>query len=60
MLENVVDGVAKPDAQTMRMAFAQTERLGELVANLLDLSRVEGGAIPLQLEPFRVESSCTK
>ena len=55
MLENVVDGVAKPDAQTMRLALAQTERLGELVTNLLDLSRVEGGAIPLQLKPFRVD-----
>ena len=55
VLENVVDGVAKPDAQTMRMALAQTERLGELVTNLLDLSRVEGGAIPLQLKPFRVD-----
>jgi signal transduction histidine kinase len=55
MLENVVDGVAKPDAQTMRMALAQTERLSELVTNLLDLSRVEGGAIPLQLKPFRVD-----
>ena len=55
MLENIVDGVAKPDAETMRIALAQTERLGELVTNLLDLSRVEGGAIPLQLMPFRVD-----
>jgi signal transduction histidine kinase len=55
VLENVVDGVARPDPETMRMALAQTERLGELVANLLDLSRLEGGAIPLQLSPFRVD-----
>ena len=55
VLENVVDGVAQPDPETMRMALAQTERLGELVANLLDLSRLEGGAIPLQLSPFRVD-----
>lgn len=55
LLENVVDGVAEPDAETMRMALSQTTRLGELVANLLDLSRVEGGAIPLQLELFRVD-----
>jgi hypothetical protein len=39
----------------LRMALAQTERLGELVANLLDLSRLEGGAIPLQLSLFRVD-----
>ncbi|HEX7827016.1 MAG TPA: HAMP domain-containing sensor histidine kinase, partial [Mycobacterium sp.] len=55
LLENVVDGVAEPDAETMRMALSQTTRLGELVTNLLDLSRVEGGAIPLQLELFRVD-----
>lgn len=54
VLENVVDGVVEPDGETMRVALAQTERLGELVANLLDLSRVEGGAIPLQLSTFRV------
>jgi signal transduction histidine kinase len=54
VLENVVDGVAEPDAETMRIALAQTERLGELVTNLLDLSRVEGGAIPLQISSFGV------
>ena len=52
VLENVVDGVAEPDTETMRVALAQTERLGELVANLLDLSRVEGGVIALQLKQF--------
>ncbi|MHC9297028.1 HAMP domain-containing sensor histidine kinase [Mycobacterium sp. LTG2003] len=55
VLENVVDGVAEPDAETMRMALAQTERLGELVTNLLDLSRIEGGAIPLQSSRFAVD-----
>jgi signal transduction histidine kinase len=55
VLENVVDGVAEPDAETMRMALSQTERLGELVTNLLDLSRVEGGAIPLQISTFGVD-----
>lgn len=55
VLENVVDGVAEPDTETMRMALSQTERLGELVANLLDLSRLEGGAIALQPSSFSVE-----
>jgi signal transduction histidine kinase len=55
VLENVVDGVVEPDTETMRIALAQTERLGELVANLLDLSRVESGVIPLQLSSFRVD-----
>lgn len=55
LLENVVDGIAEPDEGTMRMALSQTERLGELVTNLLDLSRLEGGAIPLQPSVFRVK-----
>lgn len=54
-LENVVDGVVEPDPEALRVALAQTERLGELVTNLLDLSRLEGGAIPLQLSTFRVD-----
>ncbi len=55
VLENVVDGVAQPDPETLRMALSQTERLGELVTNLLDLSRLEGGAIALQPRSFRVD-----
>ncbi|ART67963.1 two-component sensor histidine kinase [Mycobacterium dioxanotrophicus] len=55
VLENVVDGVVEPDAQTMRMALSQAERLGELVTDLLDLSRIEGGAIPLQVNRFDVD-----
>lgn len=55
VLENVVDGVVEPDTETMRVALAQAERLGELVANLLDLSRVESGVIALQTKTFGVE-----
>jgi len=55
VLENVVDGVVEPDAQTMRLALSQTERLGELVTDLLDLSRLEGGVIPLQINRFDVD-----
>ncbi len=46
-LENLVDGVADPDPATLRTALAQTERLGTLVAQLLDLSRLEAGVVPL-------------
>jgi len=55
VLENVVDGVDEPDPATMRLALSQTERLGELVTNLLDLSRLEGGVAPLQISEFRVD-----
>jgi signal transduction histidine kinase len=54
VLENIVDGIAEPDPQALRAALTQTERLGELVNDLLDLSRVEGGAIPLQISRFAV------
>ena len=33
------------DAATMRTALEQTERLGRLVRDLLDLSKLDGGAI---------------
>jgi signal transduction histidine kinase len=54
VLENVVDGVADPDPATLRTALAQTERLGRLVTELLDLSRIDAGVAPLDREEFRV------
>jgi signal transduction histidine kinase len=53
LLENLADGVEPPDPRTLRVAHAQTERLGRLVAQLLDLSRLEAG-VPLQPRPFAV------
>jgi signal transduction histidine kinase len=53
-LENLVDGVADPDPATLRTALAQTERLGTLVAQLLDLSRLEAGVVPLDLTDLPV------
>lgn len=53
-LENVVDGIVDPDPDALRVALAQTERLSELVTDLLDLSRLEDGAIPLQPSTFGV------
>jgi signal transduction histidine kinase len=52
VLENVVDGVSDP--ATLRTALAQTERLGRLVTELLDLSRIEAGVSPLARECFDV------
>jgi signal transduction histidine kinase len=54
VLENVVDGVAAADPATMRAALNQTERLGRLVAELLDLSRLDGGALVLSRQVFAV------
>jgi signal transduction histidine kinase len=54
LLENLADGVEPPDPRTLRVALAQTERLGRLVAQLLDLSRMESGGLPLRPEHFCV------
>ena len=54
-LENLADGVADPDPQTFRTMLSQVERLGRLVKQLLDLSRLEAGTVPLDLAEFRVE-----
>jgi signal transduction histidine kinase len=48
VLENIVDGVAEPEPATLRIALAQTERLGHLVAEMLDLSRLDAGVVPLR------------
>jgi signal transduction histidine kinase len=58
-LENLVDGVSKPDPATFRVMLAQVERLGRLVKQLLDLSRLESGAVPLERSEFRVEPLLT-
>ncbi|MEV5647227.1 ATP-binding protein [Nocardia sp. NPDC052254] len=54
VLENLVDGVSEPDPSTLETALAQTERLGRLVSELLDLSSIEAGAIPLDRELFDI------
>ncbi len=52
LLENLVDGVTAPDEQSLRATLAQSERLGSLVTDLLDLSRPDGRGIPLS--PTRI------
>jgi signal transduction histidine kinase len=49
-LENLVDGIEQPDRTTLAEALSQVERLGALVEQLLDLSRLESGAVPLELD----------
>ena len=54
-LENIVDGVASADPETLRTMLSQVERLGRLVTQLLDLSRLEAGTVPLDRQDFAVE-----
>lgn len=51
LLENLADGVTRPDPDALAVALAQTERLGRLVEQLLDLSRLEAGEVPLHRSP---------
>jgi signal transduction histidine kinase len=54
VLENLVDEVERPDPVVLRTMLGQVERLGSLVGQLLDLSRLESGAIPLRSRTFSV------
>lgn len=54
VLENMVDGVTDANPATLSVALRQTERLGDLVSELLDLSRVEGGVLTIAPEEFAV------
>jgi len=58
LLENIVDGVEEPDPRTLRVALAQTERLGRLVGQLLDLSTLESGAAALAPQPVVLAAFC--
>jgi two-component system sensor histidine kinase BaeS len=51
VLENLDDRVTEPDPHTIHVALGQAQRLSELVADLLDLSRVEAGVVPLDRGP---------
>ncbi len=50
-LENILDGVEEPTPATITVMLQQSERLGRLVEQLLDLSKLESGAMPFEREP---------
>jgi signal transduction histidine kinase len=54
-LENLVDGIEAPEPEMLSTMLAQVERLGRLVTQLLDLSRLEAGTVPLDRQDFAVE-----
>lgn len=60
VLENVVDGVGVADADTLQSALNQTQRLGQLVSELLDLSRVDGGVVPLRRSEIDIRAFLTE
>ncbi|MGH3488970.1 MAG: sensor histidine kinase, partial [Actinopolymorphaceae bacterium] len=58
VLENLVDGVTTPDEATLGTALAQTERLGRLVSQLLDLSRLDAGTRLVDEGPVDLDELC--
>ncbi|WP_347014509.1 sensor histidine kinase, partial [Bifidobacterium dentium] len=52
MVENMADGVVEPTPANLESILNQTHRLSDLIAFLLDLSRMEAGAASLQIEKF--------
>jgi signal transduction histidine kinase len=55
-LENVLDGVEAPDPATLQVMLTQTERLSRLIDQLLELSRLESGELPLRREEVELGS----
>lgn len=52
MVENMADGVVEPTPANLEGILGQTHRLSDLIAFLLDLSRMEAGAASLNIERF--------
>ena len=51
-VENMADGVTEASPANLEGLLTQTHRLGDLIAYLLDLSRMEAGAASLNVEEF--------
>lgn len=54
-LENLLDGVEEPNPATISVMLQQSERLGRLVEQLLDLSRLESGVVSMERTPVPLE-----
>lgn len=52
MVENMADGVVEPTPANLENILSQTHRLSDLIAFLLDLSRMEAGASSLHIQEF--------
>ena len=54
LVENMADGVVEPTPANLEGILSQTQRLSDLIAFLLDLSRMEAGAASLEITRFNV------
>ena len=55
MLDETVAWTAEDRREAFQAIDAEAERMGRLVRNLLDLSRIEGGALRPELEPIDLD-----
>lgn len=51
-LENVIDGIEPADPTSFDSMLRSVDRLGRLVEQLLDLSRLEAGTLPMHRDAF--------
>ncbi|MFD0704865.1 sensor histidine kinase [Alloscardovia venturai] len=54
LVENMADGIVEPTPANLEGILNQTQRLSDLIAFLLDLSRMEAGAASLEISKFNV------
>jgi signal transduction histidine kinase len=54
-MEGLMDGVLPAESQTYQQVHQEVDRLQRLVDDLQELSRVESGAVPLNLQPVPVD-----
>lgn len=59
LVENMADGITPADSQHLGAALGQAERLGDLLTDLLALSRLDAGLSELRLEPVLVADLLT-
>ena len=52
LVENMADGIVEPTPANLEGILDQTHKLTDLIAFLLDMSRVEAGAASLEVEKF--------
>jgi signal transduction histidine kinase len=58
-MEGLIDGVLQPDSETFSEILQESERLGRLVDDLQELSRVESGAYTLDKQTVDVTALVT-
>ena len=55
-VENLLDGLDDDREQILETMLRQTRRLGSLIDDLMDLSRLEAGAVPMNRRPIDLVS----